>query len=374
MTLAVVEASDALHARVGAFVRGESEESFEALALDIARHQARFCPGFQRLIEARGATLNSTANIPAVPTDVFRIRRVAAHPADLDSVRFVTSGTTGSARGVHALRRTDTYREIALAFGRRALVGGAARQVVVALAAHPGSPPTSSLGFMMRAFMQDLDGRALASDPDGAAFDADSPARWLVRPEGVDVAGVRRAALIALERQEPLLVLATSFALLSLLDELGSTKLRAPKQSVVMLTGGFKGRTRSVNPEKLRRRAAKTFGIPTERVVNEYGMTELTSQLYEGCLGAGLAGEPGIYLAPPWLQVVPVDPVTLNPVADGETGLARFVDLGNVDSAVAVLTQDLIRRRGHGIELLGRQAGASLRGCALTTEQLVLGP
>jgi hypothetical protein len=54
-------------------------------------------------------------------------------------------------------------------------------------------------------------------------------------------------------------------------------------------------------------------------------------------------------------------------------GLARFIDLGNVDSAVCVVTQDLVRRVGGGIELLGRQPGATPRGCSLSIEALLHG-
>ena len=65
--------------------------------------------------------------------------------------------------------------------------------------------------------------------------------------------------------------------------------------------------------------------------------------------------------------------VTLEPVADGEVGIARFVDLSNVDSAVAVLTQDLVRRTQGGIELLGRRKSAPPRGCSLPYEGLISG-
>lgn len=362
--------SDALHARVQRFVRGESDEGFSDLALAIAAFQARHSPGLGRLLAARGGSLSQLDLVPALPTDAFRIRRVALHPPDLDEVRFVTSGTTASARGLHAMRRTDTYRAIALSHGRRVLAPGfPARRVVIALAAHPGTPAQSSLGFMMRAFMEDFDGRALATDPHGAAFDPDSSARWLAPSSGLDVAGIRRAGLIALERGEPLLVLATSFAVVALLDELGGRKLKSPKQSTLMITGGFKGRARQVDPEKLRRRAARALGIPPSQVIFEYGMTELTSQLYED----PTRERPGVYFPPPWLEVTAIDPVSLRPVASGEVGLARFVDLGNVDSALAILTQDLIRARDGGVELVGRQAGAPLRGCALVSEQLVVG-
>jgi hypothetical protein len=69
--------------------------------------------------------------------------------------------------------------------------------------------------------------------------------------------------------------------------------------------------------------------------------------------------------------VTPVEPTTLLPVAAGEVGLARFIDLGNIDSAASVVTQDLVRRAHGGIELLGRQPGAPARGCSLAIEALL---
>ena len=96
-------------------------------------------------------------------------------------------------------------------------------------------------------------------------------------------------------------------------------------------------------------------------------MTELTSQLYEA------PGNPGIYLEPAWLRVIPVDPATLAPVSAGEIGIARIVDLGNVDSAVVVVAEDLVRRSGPGIELAGRRSGAPPRGCSLALEALLAG-
>ncbi|MEB2312789.1 MAG: acyl-protein synthetase [Sorangiineae bacterium] len=367
-TDALISESDALHARVRAFARGEASESesFEVLAVELARFQARYSPGFRRLVDARSAGLDRVASIPAVPSDTFRLARVAVHPPGLDAVRFVTSGTTSDARGVHAMRVTDTYRELALRSGARALTeDGAARRVVVALAPPPGESVTSSLGFMMRAFMEDLDGRALTVDPAGACFDANATGRWLASSSGVDVSGLRRAALIANERQEPLLVLGTSLSLVLMLDALQGARIPAPRRTTIMNTGGFKGRRREVSPAKLRRAVARAFRVTEDRVIGEYGMTELTSQLYEV--------EHGLYEPPAWLRVEPVDPVTLKPVPEGSEGLARFIDLGNVDSAVAIVVQDLVRRRERGIELLGRRPGAPARGCSLAIEALVAG-
>jgi hypothetical protein len=312
------------------------------------------------LLAARGGRLDTVADIPAVPCDAFRLTRVAVHPQKLDAARFVTSGTTAAARGVHAMRTTHTYRELSLAHGRAALCADpSVPRSVVALAPSPAAEPHSSLGFMMAAMMERFDGRGGLE-------------RWLIGPEGIDIEGLCRVARLALDRGEPLLVLSTAFALVFLLERLGDRKLQVPKDTVVMQTGGFKGRTRELDPETLRCDVAAAFGIEPERVIGEYGMTELTSQLYEGSLPGGrLSGQRGVYLEPPWLKVVPVDPVTLIPVPEGESGIARIIDLGNVDSAVAVVTEDQVRRTGGGVELLGRSPGATPRGCSLAVEILL---
>lgn len=380
--------SEHLHARVLRFARAslaardglptnpaDGAEDFERLACDIARFQAEHSPGYARLVERRGSQLDTLDSIPAVPVETFRLARVATHPAEDDVARFVTSGTTGSASGTHFFRSLATYRELALTWGERALFSAwPGPKTVVALAPVPTEPQTSSLGFMMQAFMERFDGRALKQNASGVPFDGRSGARWLVTLSGLDVEGLRRAAAVARARSEPLFVLATAFTLVALLDALEGDALHAPTRTVVMQTGGFKGRSREVAPDKLRAGVAAAFRVAETCVVGEYGMTELTSQLYEGTVpGAALDGPRGVYLEPPWLRVVPVDPATLRPVAPGEPGIARIVDLGNVDSAVVVLTQDVVRRSASGIELLGRSTGAPPRGCSLPFEGLVRG-
>lgn len=355
------EESDSLHQRVHAFARGVAEDTFEELALAIARFQARWSPGFRRLVSDSGSTLDGVDSIPAVPAEAFRLTRVAVHPTRLDVASFHTSGTTRSESGIHYVRRLDTYRELSVAFGRSALFSSlGSGAVVAALAPEPSEPVASSLACMMRFFMQ-------AFAPAEARHE-----RWLVRDNGVDLAAVHVAVAHANRSGQPLLLLATAFALVSLIDQLDGRRLECPERTLVMVTGGYKGKSRVVDPEQLRKDVADACGILPERVVGEYGMTELTSQLYEGIApGATLAGPPGVFLPPPWLRVVPVDPISLAPVAQGASGLARFVDLGNVDSAVAIVTDDLIRATAGGVELLGRRPSSAARGCSLAVEALM---
>lgn len=359
--------SDALHRAVLRFAAGESSRNFQDLALEIADFQRNFSPGFARLLAARSGTLDCVENIPGVPCDAFRLARVAVHPEAEDCLRFATSGTTSGLRGMHVMRTAQTYRALALSFGRQALLSdtGARARRVVALAPRLDDPPTSSLGYMMAMFMVDF---AQQDNTDGQ--------HWLIDEHGVNVTSLIEVGQSALRAGEPLVVLATSFALVSLLDALNGAMLPVPLSTVVMQTGGFKGKTREVAATELRSQVARCFGISELQVIGEYGMTELTSQLYEATLpGSALQaahqGAPGVYFEPPWLRVIPVDPTTLEAVAPGEVGIARIVDLGNVDSAIAIQTQDRVRRVAGGIELLGRAPGAPPRGCSLAVEEFL---
>lgn len=377
MAEGLLETSNRLHERVQRFADGDASDDFAALALDIARFQAEASDGFRRLVKARGARLETLDDIPPVPSDAFRLARVATYGPELDAVRFFTSGTTGAERGTHAMRRTDTYERLSLAFGRQALLGPTGRAVVLALAPPLTEPPSSSLGYMMARFMEAFDAEPLGASE--ARFSSASSARWLLSENGVNLPGLEEAAAVAAQRARPLLLLGTAFALVRLLDDLAGARLALPAGSVVMQTGGFKGRSREVSMEELRAGVSDALQLAPERVVGEYGMTELTSQLYEGTIRESAlaarqaSARPGIYFEPPWLRVTPVDPVSLRPVAEGDVGLARFIDLGNVDSAVSVVTQDLVRRQQGGIQLLGRQPGAPARGCSLAIEALLHG-
>jgi hypothetical protein len=96
-------------------------------------------------------------------------------------------------------------------------------------------------------------------------------------------------------------------------------------------------------------------------VFGEYGMTELSSQLYD-------AGDLR-YAWPPWVRVSVVHPETLEPMPDGERGLVRIDDLANLDSIACVQTSDVGTITHERLELAGRGSGAVPRGCSLATEE-----
>jgi hypothetical protein len=339
--------SEALHRRARAFVAAFEKnapmpEAFDALAKDIADFQARHVPGYARLRDARGEA------IPAVPTDAFKVARVSVWGEAETPIVFRTSGTTVGARGSHWFRTCETYDAGAVAFGRRAL-GVTGRHDVLVIGPSPEEQPDSSLVHMIGKFVE--------SFGEGAYFVSDGV---------LDVVALDdRVARLMMSNARDTIVLGTSLAYALLLEALGDALFRMPEGTRVMQTGGFKGKTLEFDAAKLRRDLARAFCIEERAIIGEYGMTELSSQFYETA--------PNIYAEPPWARVVPVDPETLVPVKDGVVGVARIEDLLNVDSAVAIVTADRVRRVARGFELLGREVGAPPRGCSIATEEM-LGP
>jgi hypothetical protein len=353
-------------------MEGDSREGFDGLAMSIARFQATRVPAIGRLVAARGVDLYAARHageIPAVPSDVFRLTRVAAHPASEDARCFRTSGTSqgAEARGEHPLRTTATYELAALLWGRRMLFPDRAKLRAIVLAPPGSEAADSSLGFMMNLFASALGGAVT----------------FAVRGGALDAELVERACEAARASGEAAIVLGASFAFVHLLESSDDFRFELPPGSRAMQTGGFKGRSREVDPPVLRRMIASALAIPEASVVGEYGMTELSSQAYEGTLAAALGAlpvrgwhhdaRPGVYFAPPWMRITPVDPASLLPVLPGEVGIARFEDLANVDSAVAIQTADLVRAVGDGVELLGRAPGATPRGCSIAIDEMLGG-
>ncbi len=391
-----------LHERVQSFVRDclagrAPAESFDALGLALARYQARYIEPYARLLSACRvdvASVTTLEQLPSVPTEAFRLARIAAHPALEDRAVFLTSGTTAGgdqSRGKHALSTTDTYDVAALGWGAWGLFPDAPRPLC-AIVLGPWDcstsalvrPGDSSLGYMIRRFVERfasevrviIEQESSAGSAAGAAID---PAGSAASAGAVDAAALWEACERARRAEVPVALLGTSFAFVHLLDAVGGQHIALPAGSRVMHTGGYKGRSREVEPSELRRAIGRTFGLAEDVVVGEYGMTELSSQLYEGCLRRHL-GLPapserhGVFCPPPWMRVVAVDPVSLLPVARGSEGLLRIEDLANVDSAVVVQTADRGRvLEGGGVELLGRATGAPPRGCSLAADELLSG-
>lgn len=345
-----------LPAEVAAFVRAPDPGRFDELALDAFAWQHERIAPYRRLCAARGAAPGAVAGwreVPMVPAAAFRTTVLAAAPA---RETFRSSGTAGAGeRSVHHHPFPDLYRlTLDESFPRHCLAG-LGRPPMLALAPDRAQAPDSSLSFMIDHVM------ARWADPAASA--------WAVGRRGVEVKIARSWAGARQRDGRPSLVLATAFALaqwLEALERLG-LRFRLPPGSAAMVTGGFKGRTREVARGELLARLAGSLGIAPERAVGEYGMTELTSQLYTRALGGG---DPEVYEPPPWVRIRVLDPVTLAEAPAGAPGLIAVFDLANLGSALHLLTEDLGAAAGGGVLLLGRAAGAELRGCSLAAEEL----
>lgn len=305
------------------------EEEFGALALEVHEFQRRWNEPYARFCATR-VKPRTWREIPAAPQSAFKRFTLSCVPREHIGKTFLTSGTTGDSRGAHHFRDTALY-EAALLAGWRALGLPRLRQVI--LAPTPAEAPHSSLSHMFA---------TLASE-------SDVPQAWAF-------GGVLP------EFGEPVAVLGTALAFLNLFETTPPCAL--PAGSFAMETGGYKGSGREVSKENLYARFEQRLGLSADDVFNEYGMTELSSQFYTRGLG-------GVHRGGPWVRALVIDPASGEEAAVGELGVLRILDLANLNSVLAIETQDFAIRSEHGFELLGRDPAALPRGCSRMADELL---
>ena len=335
------------------------DSAFDALAMRIHAAQRVANPVLRRFWDAsRGDPPAAWHEIPPVPATAFRdIPIVSGTP----EVVFRTSGTTGGGggRGEHHVLSLDLYRAAARANYRRHLVHGDKPLRLLSLIPNPRTVPDSSLSTMAG---------FIAAEPEVAAT------AWAFDPDdGVDIEAVRDTD----DDDDPVLLLTTALALVHLLDALGDERIQLPAGSRMMETGGYKGRAAEVDRATLYGRAEHALNIPRSCIVNEYGMTELLSQAYDGVAGAAPPLPSRVHRFPPWVRTRALDPATLAPLPPGEPGLLAHFDLANAGSVCHILTEDFGHTtRDGGVRLLGRAKGATPRGCSLAAESFLraIGP
>ena len=348
--------------RFDAGVRGAwPEPELEALALAAFALQFERIPAYRAFCERRGRTpadVKSWREVPAVPAQAFKALELYAGGSERPDAIFRTSGTTlgKDVRGRHLVPRLELYRRSLLPPFKEHVLTARGRIRFVSLIPSPESLPGSSLSFMVGA----------------AAAALASQSHWLVDGSGaLDLDGLRAVTRRASHAGEPVLILGTALALLNALERLeGEPLAPLPPGSRIMETGGFKGAGREITRVDLYSRLAAATGVPAERIVSEYGMTELLSQLYEPVLSEG-PGAVGTHVPPPWLQVRALDHVTLEELPAGEEGLLCFFDLANAGSVCHVLTEDVGSVWKGRVRLAGRATGAEPRGCSLAMDELM---
>jgi hypothetical protein len=340
--------------------RSVSDDEFNAVALDVFARQYDATPLYRRLCELRGsrpADVDHWTRIPAAPADLFKEDLAATDNTADEAATFLSSGTTQGPqrRSRHAVgaRSYELYRRASVAhFSAMVLPDSPGAMSVLVLGPRPATHPHSSLGHMF-GFVCDAFGDDVAQpfDADGR-LDVDATVAWL------------EAAAAA---TRPVLVLALSSAITAVIEALRTRKLalRLPADSRLVDTGGNKG-GRTLSRAGILKAAWRFLHIPAYLCVGEYGMTELLSQFYEDAYHSRWSGglEPRAKVGPPWTRTLVVDPATLEPVARGERGILRHVDLANFESIAAVQTLDIGVARGRGFEVTGRATGAEARGCS----------
>ena len=304
-----------LQDRVLAFIGGAADD-FNDLALAVFAFQREHNLPYRNYCGHR--VVERWQDIPAVPTSAFKHLPIACFPVAEAVAEFHTSGTTAAQAGKHYFKTLALYDAACVPNFRAHLFPDGATMPLLSLVP---DQPHSSLAYMIRRL--------------GAQF-------------------VDRLAPVT----EPVCVLGTAFHFLNLFD--AGFRLKLPAGSRVMETGGFKGRAREVSKRELHRLIAERLGVTM--IINEYGMTELSTQFYDRQPGSDCKD------VPPWARVLIMDPATGREAQPGQRGLIRVFDLANLWSAMAIQTEDLGVAVGNGFEILGRIVGADVRGCSLNAE------
>ena len=314
-----------------------AEDQFNQLALDLYAYQYERSRWMKRLGDANGCppqSVQTWRDIPAMPTDGFKDFDLSCIAPGRAAAVFWSSGTTGRQTSRHFFSRDGLALYAASlrhGFGL-ALPQRPAR--MWALMPPPADAPHSSLSHMLGA----LGAERFFWDDDAALADV----------------------LDAL--REPVTLFGTAFALVQLLD--GTARdWRLPPGTILVETGGFKGRTREVPRDEFYALLSRRLGVPIENIWSEYGMSEMASQFY----GQGLST---LKRGPHWVRTSAIHPHSGAAASLGQPGALRHLDLANFNSALCLQTADWGTLAQGGFLLHGRAPGADIRGCSLSVEEL----
>ena len=354
-----------IYAQVLDFIHHPHADAFERVALEVFRYQFESVPVYRAFCRSRGASPANVREFHAIPiasTLAFKYARVEnqVDAAASSPLTLKTSGTTKgfTARGMHRVPYPEVYRASAIAHLRRMLFPDDRRMPILALHPTADRMRESSLSWMLSWCIERFGTPSSLCVANHQAVDIAAAAAFLKEAEPIG---------------EPVCLLGTTASFAQLFDYLASDPIALPKGSRLMDTGGAKGQVAPLEAAEVIELAARIMGIEPAMVINEYGMTELCSQLYDAtpfnCLTANIGTQLRMKLPPPWLRPLVLDPVTLRPVAGGQVGIIAFFDLANAGSISGLMTEDFGFSRDGAVAILGRAAASDPRGCALGIEQ-----
>lgn len=313
----------------------QTKAEFHSAALAVFEFQYQnnhvyqeFCNHLKRTPEQ----VRQLSDIPFLPIEFFKSKQLIASDKKPE-VLFTSSGTTGSKTSTHYVTDIQLYEQSYLkAFEQ--FYGNISEYCVLALLPSYLEREGSSLIYMV----DDLIKKSNNNDSGFYLNEIEILKNKLVQ---LDVSGNK------------VLLIGVSFALLDFAEKYQLNL----KNTIVMETGGMKGRRKELIREELHTELKKGFGV--QNIHSEYGMTELLSQAY--------SNGNGIFKTPPWMKVLTRD--TENPLsiqASGKTGGINIIDLANLNSCAFIATQDLGKVYKDGsFEVLGRYDNSDIRGCNL---------
>jgi hypothetical protein len=355
---------------VSRFIAAEPDaKRFNELALALFRWHVRSIPRYREFCARHCAdplAIRDYRAIPPLPVEAFKYGDLSASPEAEIVRRFSTSGTTqrgpGGRRGVSAFDQ-DALEVMDLAIARNAarnLFPDAVSCRVFVLAPPPDEAPHMIMAHGMRHLM-------------GRFGDAGSG--FFAGKDGLDLPRLLAALERACEEQVPICLIGASFGLVHLIDALQARlPLQLPPRSRLMDAGGYKGRSRELQPEDFRALMARSFGLEDASIVNLLGMTELSSQIYDDALALTTAGQPATgrrKVAPHWLRthVTSIEAPSRD-AEEGEVGILAHYDLANFSRPIALLSDDLGRAQPGGFRILSRIKSSEPRGCSVSIDEL----
>lgn len=310
-------------------------EQPEALALELFRYQYGANTLYRAYVDAlrvNPANVTAITRIPFLPIQFFKTHRVTAGDFE-PAVVFESSGTTQTLNSRHLVKDAGIYvRSFMEAFRR--FYGPVENYVVLGLLPNYLERQHSSLVHMV----QEMIVRSGHKESGFYLYEHEKLAGMLAGLEA---------------RRQPVLLIGVTFALLDFAEH----HQLDLQHTIVMETGGMKGRREEWTREELHAFLQHRLGVPA--IHAEYGMTELLSQAYS-------AGK-GLFRCPPWMRVMvrdENDPFQLS--TTNAAGVINVIDMANIHSCAFIATDDIGRLHADGsFEVLGRLDNSALRGCSL---------
>lgn len=332
-----------------------SDEPFNELALRLFKYQFDHNLAYQHYCQHLGKTprfIKQWQAIPAVPINAFKQATLSCIATDQCERVFMTSGTThADLKGKNYHPNLEIYDlSMRLFFEQRFMKTKEKRHMGI-LFPTPQQLPHSSLAHYL-----DLALRHFGT-PESQHF---------ISEQGLDKKAFIQTLSTVEKQQSPYALLGASYSFVHIFDLLAKENLRfrLPQGSQLFDTGGFKGQSRELELKDFYDQMHFYFDVPPSHCTNMYGMTELSSQLYDD----GNESLPSVKSGPHWTRVRIIDPLTNQEVPAGEPGIIVHYDLANYNSVAALMTEDVGIHVSSGFQLLGRAQGADAKGCSLAME------